>query len=166
MVAKVYSIFIAFSLSPYRNVAKSNYYDVISKNKELKQMTDQFVTRVKNVMSLANKYKSTYMEHSYLWQESRQEYMHYFLTYGKQLTPEELEMLEDDEKAVKKQYPTLDQFREQIDYYEGLHDQLRNIETFKVFQVGEAYQGLFFLHVKARRPQRSLRSSSAGFVWT
>ena len=39
--------------------------------------------------------------------------MHYFLTYGRQLTQEEMEQLEEDEKAVKKQYPSLDQFREQ-----------------------------------------------------
>ena len=39
--------------------------------------------------------------------------MHYFLTYGRQLTQEELDQLEEDDKAVKRQYPTLDQFREQ-----------------------------------------------------
>ena len=61
--------------------------------------------------------------------------MHYFLTYGRQLTSEELDSLEEDEKAVKKQYPSLDQFREQIDFYEGLHDQLKGIESIKTIHV-------------------------------
>ena len=46
-------------------------------------------------------------------QPCRVEFMHYFLTYGRQLTQEELDQLEEDDKAVKRQYPTLDQFREQ-----------------------------------------------------
>jgi len=61
--------------------------------------------------------------------------MHYFLNYGRQLTTEEMESLEEDERAVKKQYPTLDQFREQINFYEGLHDQLKNIENVKIINV-------------------------------
>ena len=93
------------------------------------------MSRVKSVMALANKHKNSHMEHAYLWQESRSEYMHYFLNYGRQLTQEELDLLEEDEKLVKKQYPSLDQFKEQIDFYEGLHDQLKNIETSRIFQV-------------------------------
>ena len=65
----------------------------------------------------------------------RTEFMHYFLTYGRQLTQEELDALEEDEKAVKKQYPPLDQFREQIDYYENIHDQLKNMETTRTFHL-------------------------------
>ena len=60
-------------------------------------------------MARANKVKSAYLEHSYLWIESRTEFMHYFLTYSRQLTTEEIESLEEDDKAVKKQYPSLDQ---------------------------------------------------------
>ena len=61
--------------------------------------------------------------------------MHYFLNYGRQLTQEEIDSLEEDERAIKKQYPTLDQFKEQINFYEGLHDQLKNIENLKIIQV-------------------------------
>ena len=106
-------------------------------------------------MARANKVKSAYLEHSYLWIESRTEFMHYFLTYSRQLTTEEIESLEEDDKAVKKQYPSLDQvrwrknnfpffklsnplfclqFKEQIDTYENLHDNLKNIENLKILQ--------------------------------
>lgn len=71
--------------------------------------------------------------------------MHYFLNYGRQLTSDELESLEEDEKSVKKQYPTLDQFREQINFYEGLHDQLKNIENVKIINVRKIWIKLYYL---------------------
>ena len=46
-------------------------YGVISKNRELRGMIDQLMNRVKTVMGLANKHKMTFMDHAYLWQESR-----------------------------------------------------------------------------------------------
>ena len=93
--------------------SKVNYFKVISRHREFKRMTEQVMDRVRSVMTLSNKHKSIYTEYSYLWMESRVEFMHYFLTYGRQLTQEEMEQLEEDEKAVKRQYPSLDQFREQ-----------------------------------------------------
>ncbi len=119
------------SKKQHDDTSRVNYYKVVSKQKELKRMTEQLLDRIKNVMGQANKHRNTHSEYSYLWMESRVEFMHYFLTYGRQLSQEELDSLEEDDKAVKKQYPTLDQFREQIDYYEGLHDQLKGIETVK-----------------------------------
>ena len=113
--------------------SKVNYYKVISRHREFKRMTEQVMDRVRSVMNLSNKHKGMYTEYSYLWMESRVEFMHYFLAYGRQLTQEELEQLEEDDKAVKRQYPTLAQFREQIDYYEGLHEQLKSIEVTKIF---------------------------------
>ena len=125
----------ALKLSHKKNdeTSKVNYYKVISRHREFKRMTEQVMDRVRSVMNLSNKHKGMYTEYSYLWMESRVEFMHYFLTYGRQLTQEELDQLEEDDKAVKRQYPTLAQFREQIDYYEGLHEQLKSIEVTKIF---------------------------------
>ncbi len=53
------------------NAASHHYFAVIDQNKELRQMRDVLLHRVKAVMNLANKHKQTFMEHSYLWQESR-----------------------------------------------------------------------------------------------
>ena len=111
-----------------------NYLRIISQHRELRQMKDLLMSRVTDVMSRANKLKFGYLEHSYLWTESRTEFMHYFLTYSRQLTTEEIESLEEDEKAIKKQYPSLEQFKEQIDTYENLHDQLKNIDNLKILQ--------------------------------
>ena len=51
------------------------------------------LARVADVMSKANKHKISFFEHAYLWTDSRTEYMHHFLTYGRQLTQEEMDAL-------------------------------------------------------------------------
>ena len=38
---------------------------------------------------------------------------------------------------MKKQYPSLSQFKEQIDFYEGLHEQLKHIKNVETVQVRE-----------------------------
>ena len=114
--------------------AKNDYLNVVSTHKEVKSMVDQLMHRIHDVMTRANKIKTTQNEFSYLWVDSRTEYMHNFLTYGRQLTQDEVDALEEDEKAVKKQYPSLKQFQEQIDFYENLHDQLKGMDNTKLIQ--------------------------------
>merc|ERR1712203_1149653 len=60
--------------------------------------------------------------------------MYYFLRYGRYLTADELGMLEDDEDAVKKEEPSLEDFKGHIDHYEGLHDDLKGMEHSKCWQ--------------------------------
>ena len=112
-----------------------NYRRVIGNHRELRGMRDLLLTRVMDASTRAIKRKTQFLEYSYLWTDSRTEYMHYFLAYGRQLTPEEVESLEEDPNAVKKQYPSLDQFKEQIDTYEGLHERLKSIEPLILWQL-------------------------------
>ena len=63
------------------------------KNNDTFYLSDMFLSRITDVMSKANKTKIAFYEHSYLWVDSRTEFMHYFLTYGRSLTQEELEAL-------------------------------------------------------------------------
>ena len=93
------------------------------------------MSRCTEVMQKAEKLKNHHMDYAYIWTDSRTEYMHYFLTYSRQLTQDEVDLIEEEgEKAVKKQYPSLEQFKEQIDFYEGLHEQMKGIENMKVLQ--------------------------------
>ena len=66
--------------------AKNDYLDAISNHKEIKSMREQLILRINEVMNRANKLKTSQSEFSYLWIDSRTEYMHNFLTYGRQLT--------------------------------------------------------------------------------
>jgi dynein heavy chain len=117
-----------------RENVDNDYIDVAINHRELRSMKEQLMSRITDVMIRANKVKTYYTEYAYLWTDSRAEYMNYFLTYGRQLTADEVDALEEDEKAVKKQYPSLALFQEQIDFYEKLHESLKSIDIIKIIQ--------------------------------
>lgn len=114
--------------------AGKDYLDAIRKHSELKVLRDDYINRIETVIKEAKEKRDTYMEYSYLWMENKQEYLYYFLNYSRQLSNKELEMLDDNEKAIKKDPPTLTQFQEQIDQYETLHDELKQISSILNFQ--------------------------------
>ena len=93
------------------------------------------MNRIEYVSNKAKEQMKNYLKHSYIWTESRSEYMHYFLNYGRLLSREELAALEEDEDAVKKEEPSLEEFKEQIDKYEILHEELKGMEHTKTWQV-------------------------------
>ena len=51
-------------------------------------MRSVLMSRVTEVMQKAEKLKNHNMDYAYIWTDSRAEYMHYFLTYSRQLTQE------------------------------------------------------------------------------
>ena len=110
-----------------------NYLDIVMNHPELVGLKEQFIENVRQVMELANGKKDTFQEYSYLWTESRHDTMYFFLNFARELTPDELKMLDEDESQVKKCEPTLSQFKEKIDKYEAIYEKVKDIETTKVF---------------------------------
>ena len=113
---------------------ENNYLKVVSEHEELGELRKLFMSRVDLVMEQANAEKESYMEYSYLWTESRQEYMFYFLNFSRQLTEDEIALFEEDERSVKKVHPTLEQFKERIDHYEGIHETAEQLDRVKIFE--------------------------------
>ena len=137
MVGLIDDIFNMAKLVPKvhkRKGASTDYLDTITEHPELSSLREQLIKRVEDVMDTANDKKSSYLDYSYLWMESRKDYLFYFLNYSRQLSQEELEKIKENEKSVKKVQPKLDQFQEQIDQYEAIHEEVRKIENVVVFQ--------------------------------
>lgn len=144
--------FYAFMDSLLRNILKmSNYMKRILDKDEQKnysqdvlsdELVQQFVReilrRTQVCMDAAIDYIKKFDEYSYLWLDDRQEYLRQFLLYGRQLTPEELDILKDENRAgeIKQTPPTTEQFKEQIDFYEDLYKTLENIETEMILEGG------------------------------
>ena len=63
--------------------ASYHYLQAIQNHPELRQMRSQLMNRVQDAMDKANRYKDKHMDYSYIWTDSRKEYMHYFLTYSR-----------------------------------------------------------------------------------
>ena len=115
------------------SVDSKDYLGTVTFHPELVGLKDQFILNVKLVMERANTKMATYLEYSYLWTESRHDTMYFFLNFGRQLTDEELQLLDEDESQVKKADPTLIQFKERIDRYEAVYEKVKEIDTSKVF---------------------------------
>ena len=120
-------------ISKQKNAGK-DYLDAIRKHAELKVLRDDYINRIEAVIKQSKEKRDSYMEYSYLWLENKQEYLYFFLNYARQLTNKEIESLEENDAAVKKKAPTLAQFREQIDHYESLHDELKHLPAILNFQ--------------------------------
>ena len=114
---------------------KENYLELVSNHAELKKLRAEFMARVDLNIERANIKKSTYLDYSYLWTESRHDFMFFFLHYSRQLTEEEMLSYEEDEKSIKKQAPILEQFKEQIDHYEAIYEKAKETECTKVFNL-------------------------------
>ena len=57
----------------------------------------------------------------------------FFLKYARQLSQSEEHLIEEKPNAISKKPPTLDQFKEQIDYFEDLHKEVKELEGTKLF---------------------------------
>ena len=129
-------IFLMAKLVPRIYQAKSkdeNYLELVNNHAELTKLKEEFMGRVDLNIERANIKKNTYLDYSYLWTESRHDFMYFFINYSRQLTEEEILSLEEDEKSIKKQAPILAQFQEQIDHYEEIHEGAKEVECVKVF---------------------------------
>uniref|UniRef100_A0A3Q1K2D2 Dynein axonemal heavy chain 11 n=1 Tax=Anabas testudineus TaxID=64144 RepID=A0A3Q1K2D2_ANATE len=76
-------------------------------------------------------YQGSFTSYRYLWTDDRSEFMRQFLLYGHALSTEEAELYADFE--LKKNPPTLDQFKEQIGLFESLYVRVSKMEDRRVF---------------------------------
>ena len=82
---------------------------------ELSETKQELFDRVSNIMNKANEYRNSFSTYEYLWVDDRQEFMRQFLLYNHVLTAEEIEMHADE--GVPENPPTLEQFKEQVNFH-------------------------------------------------
>ena len=111
----------------------ATFLEIALEHEELSDMKTKLIDRLENVMELANTEKETYMSYSHLWLDNQSEYLFYFLNFSRQLSEEEQLLFEEDEKTIKKCPPSLTQFKEQIDYFEGIYENILKIPNVKIF---------------------------------
>ncbi|XP_065503599.1 dynein axonemal heavy chain 9 [Caloenas nicobarica] len=99
---------------------------------DLADMRHELMVRVQAVMAACRDYRSAFDHYSYLYREDRKEFCRQFLLYGHILTAAEIEA--HAENGVPESPPTLQQFREQIDSYEKIYEEVNRIEPISVFQ--------------------------------
>ncbi|NXE57526.1 DYH17 protein, partial [Casuarius casuarius] len=110
---------------------KLNYKTDLEDMADLSEMREEVVLLVVSVMKQASEYEASFETYSHLWLDDPQEFLQQFLTFGRALTPEELEL--HAEESLPHVPPTLGQFQQQIDAYEKLYEEVSGLENTKVF---------------------------------
>ncbi|KAK6478238.1 dynein heavy chain 17 [Huso huso] len=110
---------------------QNNYQQDLEEIGELSEMRDNVMGHVVNAMRQAQEYQANFDQYSYLWVDDRDEFMQQFLMYGHVITPEEIEAHGEDH--VPKCPPTLEMFKNEIDLYEKLYEEVSRFENCRVF---------------------------------
>ncbi|XP_068770010.1 dynein axonemal heavy chain 9 [Struthio camelus] len=98
---------------------------------DLADMRHDLMERVQTVMVACCSYRNSFDHYSYLYGDDRKEFIRQFLLHGHILTAVEIEAQAED--GVPETPPTLQQFREQIDSYEKIYEEVNHIEPISVF---------------------------------
>lgn len=113
---------------------RENYMDAVGANPDIIEMKREILDGVDKVVEEASEFCSDFERYSYLWLDERDKCMEMFLEYGRFLEIDELDMIAmHDSAAPEPAQPTIDAFREQIDIYESLYNEIEKIGAFHVF---------------------------------
>uniref|UniRef100_A0A672V7V5 Dynein axonemal heavy chain 17 n=1 Tax=Strigops habroptila TaxID=2489341 RepID=A0A672V7V5_STRHB len=107
------------------------HYQVRADMADLADMRRELMGRVQAVTVACCDYRSAFDHYSYLYGEDRKEFCRQFLLYGHILTAAEVEAHAED--GVPETPPTLQQFKEQIDSYEKIYEEVNRIEPISIF---------------------------------
>uniref|UniRef100_A0A3Q4HYI4 Dynein heavy chain 11, axonemal-like n=1 Tax=Neolamprologus brichardi TaxID=32507 RepID=A0A3Q4HYI4_NEOBR len=109
----------------------SNYQCDINEMEDLSDMCHIIRSRARASVTKVREYQASFSSYRYLWTDDRSEFMRQFLLYGHALSTEEAELYADYE--LKKNPPTLDNFKEQINLFESLYVRVSKMEDRRVF---------------------------------
>ncbi|XP_067860408.1 dynein axonemal heavy chain 9-like [Heptranchias perlo] len=98
---------------------------------DLADMRQHLMDSIQLMMAKCCDYRNSFDQYAYLWVDDRKEFMRQFLLYGHVLTAEEIEAHAED--GVPESPPTLQQFKEQVDSYEKIYDEVNHLEPINIF---------------------------------
>ncbi|XP_033341681.2 dynein heavy chain at 93AB [Megalopta genalis] len=122
------------ALLPRLKEDAAGYTEELEEDSDIKGMKNEILNNVATAVEDATEFCSNFEGYAYLWLDDRDMVMQQFLEYSRQLTIEEMEMVAvQDPKGPARSPPKMEQFREQIDLYEGLYLEIEEMEASKVF---------------------------------
>lgn len=117
-----------------RSDTNESYQQICGRNCDMIYMQMEIFEGVNKVVQEADDFCRGFQRFSYLWLEDREFSMELFLTYGRMLDPDEIELVTAKEpNAPEAKPPTIEAFRDQIDHYESLYNEIESIEPLQVF---------------------------------
>ncbi|KAM9783033.1 dynein axonemal heavy chain 11 [Neosynchiropus ocellatus] len=108
-----------------------SYQDVMEEMLDLLSLRQEIMERVEKVLNKASQYQDVFECYAHLWQDDQAKFLRQFLVYGHALSEEEADLHAG--ATVPDRPPTVEDFKEQIDYYEDLHGKTCKLEDYTVF---------------------------------
>lgn len=113
---------------------RDSYLETVAANADIIEMKREILDGVDRVVEEASEFCGDFERYSYLWLDERDKCMEMFLDYGRFLEVDELDLIAmHDPAAPDRAQPTTDAFREQIDIYESLYNEIEKIGAVHVF---------------------------------
>lgn len=111
-----------------------SYKVEIETSSDIIEIKEDILKNTDDVIHQAFEFCDNFHNYAYLWLDDRKFFMEQFLTYSRQLTNEELELVHlKDPCAPSRLPPKMDNFREQIDNFESLYNEVESMETTQIF---------------------------------
>lgn len=111
-----------------------SYEEEIGGNHDITDIKRDITQNVDKVVNEAYGYCDGFQNYAYLWLEDKAMYMNQFLNYGRQLTDEEMMLVQMKEPAAPKpSQPKNEAFREQIDHFETLYNEVEGMKAAHIF---------------------------------
>jgi dynein heavy chain len=80
-------------------------------------------------MREAEKFADTFDKYNFIWLTEKQTHLNNFLKYGKNLTEKDIEQIENGSLDLPERKPDMNDFRNIIEYYGELYDEIGKIES-------------------------------------
>ena len=108
-----------------------HYVEEMEEIGDLVILREEIIDRVQAAVQASVDYVTRFEQYSYLWLDDREEFKRQFLTYGKILTPEDIDAHAGEQ--IPESPPTTEQFKDQIDLYEDLYVVISKLDETKCF---------------------------------
>ena len=120
-------IYTMADLLPRLAHSGQTYLTIVRNHRELKKLKKTLIERVERTIASANETKNNYLQYSYLWLESKSDYMDNFLTYARQLDDNDIQKLQAGEK-IKQVKPKLADFQREINHFESIYEDIKKLD--------------------------------------
>lgn len=141
MIGNIYNIsdMIPLVAQPLENTSeKLETFTLLLESKEgsdIQNMQMDILSLTRHTIDDAIKFSKEFEKYNFLWLTDKRTHLEEFLRYGRILTSEEADTIGDENCIVKEHKPELVSFKNMIDYYGELYEEINQIATMHIFNI-------------------------------
>lgn len=101
---------------------------------EIEEMQLDILSLTRDTIKKAVAFAQSFENYNFLWLVDKRVHMNNFLRYGKNLSADEIEKVEEGTLQLPEKKPDLEAFKNVIDFYNELYDEINKIEQIVIFK--------------------------------